>query len=47
MSGSGRAAHSGHAIPTSLNAAALRDCDGRVTGVIGILRDMREQLDPK
>ncbi len=33
---------SGDAIPTSLNAAALRDGDGRVTGVIGILRDMRE-----
>jgi PAS domain S-box-containing protein len=33
---------SGHAIPTSLNAAALRDRDGTVTGVIGILRDMRE-----
>lgn len=38
---------SGHAIPTSLNAAALRDCDGGVTGVFGILRDMRERLDPK
>ena len=33
---------SGHAIPTSLNAAALRDREGTVTGVIGILRDMRE-----
>ena len=33
---------SGDRIPTSLNAAALRDGDGRVIGVIGILRDMRE-----
>lgn len=33
---------SGDAIPTSLNAAALRDPDGHVVGVIGILRDMRE-----
>src|SRR5438046_4094035 len=33
---------SGEVIPTSLNASALRDGDGRVTGVIGILRDMRE-----
>ena len=30
-------------IPTSLNASALRDPDGRVIGAIGILRDMREQ----
>src|SRR5207249_3424854 len=29
-------------IPTSLNASALRDPDGRAIGVIGILRDMRE-----
>src|SRR5437016_1248813 len=29
-------------IPTSLNAYALRDPDGRAIGVIGILRDMRE-----
>src|SRR5262245_13869649 len=29
-------------IPTSLNASALRDPDGRVIGAIGILRDMRE-----
>jgi PAS domain S-box-containing protein len=29
-------------IPTSLNASALRDSEGKVTGVIGILRDMRE-----
>jgi PAS domain S-box-containing protein len=28
-------------IPTMLNASALRDADGRVTGAIGILRDMR------
>jgi hypothetical protein len=28
-------------IPTSLNAAALRDADGNVIGAIGVLRDMR------
>src|SRR5438309_898745 len=28
-------------IPTSLNASALRDGDGKVIGAIGILRDMR------
>jgi PAS domain S-box-containing protein len=33
---------SGEVIPTTLNAAALRDPDGKVIGVIGILRDMRE-----
>src|SRR5438034_688411 len=33
---------SGEVIPTSLNASALRDPDGRSIGVIGILRDMRE-----
>ncbi len=33
---------SGEVIPTILNAAALRDTDGRVIGAIGILRDMRE-----
>ena len=33
---------SGEAIPTSLNASALRDPSGHVIGVIGILRDMRE-----
>src|SRR5258708_400045 len=33
---------SGEVIPTSLNAAALRDVDGKVIGAIGILRDMRE-----
>jgi PAS domain S-box-containing protein len=33
---------SGEVIPTSLNAAALRDNDGKVIGAIGILRDMRE-----
>ena len=33
---------SGEVIPTSLNASALRDTDGRVIGAIGILRDMRE-----
>jgi PAS domain S-box-containing protein len=32
----------GEVIPTSLNASALRDSDGRVIGAIGILRDMRE-----
>jgi PAS domain S-box-containing protein len=34
---------SGEIIPTSLNAQALRDVDGKVIGAIGILRDMREQ----
>lgn len=33
---------SGEIIPTTLNAAALRDVEGKVTGAIGILRDMRE-----
>src|SRR5437667_2962672 len=33
---------SGEIIPTSLNASALRDAEGRVIGAIGILRDMRE-----
>src|SRR5438132_312683 len=28
-------------IPTTLNASALRDTDGKVIGAIGILRDMR------
>ena len=32
---------SGEIIPTSLNASALRDSDGKVIGAIGILRDMR------
>jgi hypothetical protein len=32
---------SGEVIPTTLNASALRDSDGRVIGAIGILRDMR------
>jgi PAS domain S-box-containing protein len=32
---------SGDVIPTTLNASALRDPDGRVIGAIGILRDMR------
>jgi PAS domain S-box-containing protein len=34
-------AATGEVIPTSLNASALRDSDGKVIGVIGILRDMR------
>ena len=33
---------SGERIPTTLNASALRNPDGVVIGVIGILRDMRE-----
>src|SRR5579864_828767 len=33
---------SGEVIPTSLNASALRDPDGRAIGVVGILRDMQE-----
>ena len=33
---------SGDVIATTLNASALRDPTGRVIGVIGILRDMRE-----
>src|SRR2546422_521383 len=33
---------SGKVIPTTLNASALRDPDGKVIGGIGILRDMRE-----
>src|SRR6267143_2837301 len=33
---------SGQVIPTTLNASALRNPDGRVIGAIGILRDMRE-----
>jgi PAS domain S-box-containing protein len=33
---------SGEGIPTTLNASALRDSDGKVIGAIGILRDMRE-----
>ena len=32
---------SGEVIPTTLNASALRDPDGRVIGAIGVLRDMR------
>src|SRR5438876_479915 len=32
---------SGEVIPTTLNASALRDPDGTVSGAIGILRDMR------
>src|SRR5204863_514358 len=33
---------SGEGIPTTLNASALRDANGKVIGAIGILRDMRE-----
>src|SRR3989442_1150 len=33
---------SGEVIPTSLNASALRDAEGKVIGSFGILRDMRE-----
>jgi PAS domain S-box-containing protein len=33
---------SGELIPTTLNASALRDSEGKVIGAIGILRDMRE-----
>ena len=29
-------------IPTTLNASALRDTDGKAIGAIGVLRDMRE-----
>src|SRR5262249_13681973 len=32
---------SGEVIPTTLNASALRDQNGKVIGAIGILRDMR------
>ncbi|MGH2505987.1 MAG: PAS domain-containing protein [Ktedonobacteraceae bacterium] len=32
---------SGEVIPTTLNASALRETDGKVIGAIGILRDMR------
>src|SRR5439155_521570 len=32
---------SGEVIPTTLNASALRDPDGKVIGAIGILREMR------
>src|SRR5438445_82482 len=33
---------SGQVIPTTLNASALRDPEGKVIGAIGMLRDMRE-----
>src|SRR5256885_1546081 len=33
---------SGDVIPTTLNAPALPDADGKVIGAIGVLRDMRE-----
>src|SRR5437899_2122 len=33
---------SGEVIPTTLNASAMRDPNGKVIGAIGILRDMRE-----
>jgi hypothetical protein len=32
---------SGEIIPTTLNASALRDSEGKVIGAIGILHDMR------
>ena len=35
-------AATGEIIPTSMNASALRDGDGKVIGAIGVLRDMRE-----
>jgi PAS domain S-box-containing protein len=35
-------AATGEVIPTSLNASALRDSDGKAIGAIGVLRDMRE-----
>jgi PAS domain S-box-containing protein len=35
-------AATGEVIPTSLNASALRDADGKAIGAIGVLRDMRE-----
>src|SRR5256884_8567544 len=35
-------AATGEVIPTSMNASALRDGDGKVIGAIGVLRDMRE-----
>jgi PAS domain S-box-containing protein len=35
-------AATGEVIPTTLNASALRDGDGKVIGAIGVLRDMRE-----
>src|SRR5256712_6134 len=38
---------SGEVIPTSLNASALRDPNGKAIGAIGILRDMRELEDPR
>jgi PAS domain S-box-containing protein len=38
-------AATGEVIPTSLNASALRDVDGRVIGAIGVLRDMRAYED--
>src|SRR5438552_917136 len=38
---------SGEVIPTTLNASALRDADGKVIGAIGILRDMRELDDAR
>jgi PAS domain S-box-containing protein len=34
----------GETIPTILNASALRGPDGKIIGVIGILRDMREYV---
>src|SRR5438445_177347 len=37
---------SGEVIPTTLNASALRDPDGKVIGGIGIVHDMRDLAKP-
>src|SRR2546427_9857794 len=34
---------SGKGLPTPLNASALRDPDGKLTGAIGTLRDIRQE----
>src|SRR2546425_1151377 len=38
---------SGEVIPTTLNASALRDPDGKVIGVYGILRHIQELANPR